>query len=130
MKIFTDTNVLISAFTSFGTCFDVLEDARKIHALYHSAFVLEEVKKVLQNKFLFPENMIRRFLCDVEIFSTLGKSGDASTVTFGPDPSDRQILADAVANHLDAILTGDKALLELKVYKHIQILSPKNYWRL
>ena len=100
----------------------MLEHARKTHTLYHSAFILAEVKKVLKNKFLFSEKIVRRFLKNIEIFSRLAKSGDASTVSFDPDPNDRQILADAVANHLDMILTGDKDLLKPKFCISPQIL--------
>ena len=44
------------------------------------------------------------------------------------DPDDDQILADALINHIDVIITGDKDLLDIKKYKGVRILAPKDYW--
>jgi predicted nucleic acid-binding protein len=40
------------------------------------------------------------------------------------------VLADAVINEIEVIITGDKDLLDLKNYKGIKIISPKEYWNL
>ena len=46
------------------------------------------------------------------------------------DPNDNQVLADALVNKIEILITGDKDLLELKKYKGIKIISPKAYWNL
>lgn len=46
------------------------------------------------------------------------------------DPEDNQVLTDALANDIKIIITGDKDLLDLKTYKGVKIISPKEYWKL
>jgi predicted nucleic acid-binding protein len=46
------------------------------------------------------------------------------------DPDDNQILADALINKVDIILTGDKDLLSIEIYEGIRIVGPKDYWKI
>lgn len=48
-------------------------------------------------------------------------------ITVLADQADNRILECAVAGRADAVLTGDKAMLELKAFEGIRILSLKAY---
>jgi putative PIN family toxin of toxin-antitoxin system len=43
------------------------------------------------------------------------------------DEPDNRILECAVTGGADAIVTGDKALLELKTFRKVKLLSPRDY---
>jgi putative PIN family toxin of toxin-antitoxin system len=46
------------------------------------------------------------------------------------DSDDNQILADALENGIEIIITGDDDLLDLKTYKGVKIITPREYWSL
>lgn len=46
-----------------------------------------------------------------------------------PDPNDLFILGSAFAGQCQCLITGDKKLLNLKQYKGIEILSPRDFWK-
>jgi predicted nucleic acid-binding protein len=46
------------------------------------------------------------------------------------DPDDDVVLGTAVAGRCDAIVTGDKDLLDLVRYRDIPIVSPRGFWSL
>jgi len=54
MNIFTDTNVLVSAFTARGLCADLLEVILADHELMTGKFVLNELDRVLKEKLNVP----------------------------------------------------------------------------
>ena len=58
MKIFADTNVLVSAFTARGLCADLLEIILADHQLMTGEFVLQELKRVLTGKLKVPESKV------------------------------------------------------------------------
>jgi hypothetical protein len=45
------------------------------------------------------------------------------------DPADNEILACGVDGHVDAIVSGDKHLLDLKKYGNVLLLSPDKFIR-
>ena len=130
MKILFDTNVLIAAFVTRGQTFDLLKDALYKHDVYCTDFVQEELKKVFNKKFPQLSETSRRFaLHVVEKYFLRGKT--ASTVEpICRDANDDPILADAVTNQINLLITGDKDLLILKKHKSVRILSPAQYWAL
>ncbi|MEX1261284.1 MAG: PIN domain-containing protein, partial [Balneolaceae bacterium] len=58
MKIFADTNVLVSAFTARGLCKDLLEVILSDHQLMTGEFVLQELECVLITKLNVPQNRV------------------------------------------------------------------------
>lgn len=130
MKILLDTNVLVSAFLSKGGyCHEVLDHAASAHELWVTSFIKIELSHVLRNKFHLSETLIKEILKFVSEFYVQGETSH-SVQKVSRDSKDDQVLADAVANGLDAILTGDNDLLDLGSYKGVRILSPKDYWKL
>lgn len=62
MKIFADTNVLVSAFTARGLCADLLEVILADHQLMTGEYVLNELERVLSTKPGVPEHKIENGL--------------------------------------------------------------------
>jgi len=58
VKIFTDTNVLVSAFTARGLCADLLEVILTDHQLMTGEFVLKEFERVLITKLNVPKKNV------------------------------------------------------------------------
>ncbi len=129
MKILFDANVIISGFISQGYTFDVIKDAIFRHELYYTEYLLKEVQKNLSTKFALSDEAATCIIYTIEKHFIKGKT--ANTVEdVCRDPKDNQVLADAVTNNIEVIVTGDNDLLELKNYKEIKIILPKDYWKL
>ena len=130
MKILIDTNVLISAFiTSGGHSHEILKHAVHQHELYYTDYILDEFKEKFKTKFHFSPTVIGGFVDFITHFFLHGKTAsDVPKVC--RDPGDDQVLADAVVNAVDLILTGDQNLLILKTHQGIRLLHPKGYWSL
>src|SRR2546428_7387927 len=62
MRIVLDTNVLIAAFISHGTCHELLEHCLNHHELVTSPFILGEFSQTLGKKFGFPSGEVREAL--------------------------------------------------------------------
>jgi predicted nucleic acid-binding protein len=58
MKVFPDTNVLISAFTARGLCAELFEIILSDHTLMTGEFVLDELNRVLIEKLNVPEDKV------------------------------------------------------------------------
>lgn len=127
MKILFDTNVLVSAFMTGGSCYDIIDHSVHEHDLYYTAFVMDEFRRVFKDNFRFSKPLIEEFISFINRFFIKGDTSD-TVENVCKDPNDNQVLADAVINDIDAIVTGDKDLLDLKNYKGIKIISPKEYW--
>ena len=122
--------MLVAAVLSGGYCNEIIDQAVQDHELYATAFILEELKKVFREKdfhaFAASVDDLLRF---IDQFFTLGRTaGNVENVC--RDPSDDQLLADLVLNHIDVLITGDKDLLVLKNHKGVRIRSPRDYWNL
>lgn len=130
MKILLDTNVLISAFiTNGGHCHEILTHAVHQHEMYYTDFILDEFKEKFRKKFNFSSVMIGQFVDFLERFLSRGKTAEV-VERICRDANDDQILADALENKVDVVLTGDLDLLVLKIHRGVQILHPKDYWSL
>jgi len=130
VKILLDTNVLVSAFLSKGgNCHEILDHAASAHELCVTPFIKTEFTNVLRNKFHLSETLIKELLKFTTEFYIQGETSRSVSKSCR-DSNDDQVLADAVVNGVDAILTGDNDLLVLGSHKGIRILSPKEYWQL
>jgi len=128
MKIFLDTNVIISAFITHGYSAELMEYCLTNHKIYTSDFIMEEVEKNLKNNFGYNEievneviNFMKSNFISVGKYKKLGK-------TVSRDLDDDNVLAAALFEKVDCIVTGDKDLLTIENYKKIKILSPRDFW--
>lgn len=131
MKILFDTSVLIAAFVTRGQTFDLIKDAVFRHEVVCTEYVLNEFKQVMEKKFDKKLSHEARALSVFVLKKYFIHGVSAPHVeAVCRDPKDDPILADAVANDVDLIVTGDKDLLVLKKHKQIRIISPNEYWNL
>lgn len=127
MKILFDTNVLIAAFISHGSCFELFEHCSRQHDLFTSKFILSELQKNLQKKFKFSDSEVKQVIN--LLLSRLSVIDPITAIKpICRDKDDDNILAAALAVCCDCLVTGDKDLLILKKYEGIPILKPLDFW--
>ena len=127
MRVFPDTNVLVSAFATRGLCADLLRLVTAEHDLLVGEVVLVELDRVLRRRIRLPGSTIAdidTFLRDFEVIEK--PSSPASTRL--PDPDDAWILASAVAGHADVLVTGDRDLLDAADRCPLRVTDPRGFW--
>jgi len=126
MKIVVDTNVLISAFVFGGNAERVLEHVLASEELVISEFILNELKRVLNEKFDISDDKVNRILTSLSQVA-LVLSPDIPMPTVCRDPDDNNILQLAAFASADFIVTGDKDLLILNSFSTTTIVSPTTF---
>ena len=126
MNIVIDSNVYISAFATHGICHLLLENCIVNHRIFISEFIIREVKEKLTRKIKLPVDTVNEIIdylrCQAVLAIPLEKVSGISR-----DPDDDNIIALAVTVKADYVVSGDKDLLDLKDYRSIPIVSPKNF---
>ena len=127
MRVFLDTNVLVSAFATRGICADLLGIVIADHVLVVSETVLRELRRVLGDKFGVPLGTIE----ETEEF--LRREGDVidAAAPLGIelcDPDDIAILEEAVAGRVRFLVTGDRDLLRIAGQAPVSVVSPRGFW--
>lgn len=100
MKIFADTNVLVSAFTARGLCADLLEVILADHQLMTGEVVLKELERVLTKKLKVPESKVSnvvKFLRKHHVEPT----PDKPSIVKVRDEDDRWVLESAIRAKAD-----------------------------
>lgn len=127
MRVFLDTNVLVSAFASRGLCADLLELVLLEHDLIVGENVLRELFRALRDKVKLPaarSTEIAEFVSG-EAALVVGKV-EPVTATVGSD--DALVLAEALAGQAELFVTGDAALLKLAALEGLKLVSPRQFW--
>lgn len=127
-KVVFDSNIFISSIVYGGKPRKVFELAieGKIE-LYISREILEEVEEVLQRpKFKYPSQMIDLVITEIQSISKIVTPRKRINY-IKDDPEDNMILECAVGSKADYIVTGDEHLLNVKIYKNIQILNAADF---
>lgn len=123
LRVVFDTNVYISAFTSYGSKAEqayLLAVRGKIE-LYTSAAILTETAKKLREKFLWDDDNITALLKHISRAATVLKPDIRINIL--NDAPDNRILECAKQANANLIVTGDKHLLDLKSYENIGITN-------
>ncbi len=122
-----DSNVWISALVFGGAPRQVFEQVvRSGTRVILSAEIIGEIRRVLAAK--FPD-----FLDDFEALRAVLASTLTEVVLDGPtvsvcrDPDDNRVIETAVAGRAATIVSGDKDLLALGAYEHINIVRPAEW---
>ena len=130
MKVFADTNFLVSAFATRGLSADVFQVVLAEHELITGEFVLTEFRRVLREKLRVPEQIIDEAeqLVRRHHIEPVPKEPSAIQVR---DEDDRWVLASAVHAKADVSITGDKDLLDIaEKVKELKIITPRGFWEL
>lgn len=129
MRLVLDTNVLISAFLWDGNeARLLLECARGRHRAVLSSAILQEVAKVLESKFDCSRAEVASYVAFLERMSDVVDTRTRLEVVRA-DPTDDRILECAVEGHADAVVTGDRHLLDLGEFRGIRIVRSKEVLR-
>lgn len=130
MKVFLDTNVLVSGFATRGLCADVIRLILAEHELIIGDVVLREVERVLKQKIGLPTEQIQEILAFLETQTVQPKPTLPSPLQVR-DEDDQWILASALAAKAEVLVTGDKDLLDVvdKV-GGLTITDPRGFWNL
>lgn len=129
MRVFLDTNVLVSAFATRGLCADVMRQVLAEHELVIGEVVLRELRKALRVKLKLPPatvTAIEELLRENEVIPRPRTPSDLEV----RDPDDRWVLASAIAGRADVLVTGDRDLLEVAARSPLRIVDPRGFWNL
>jgi len=127
VKVFLDTNIIVSAFASRGLCADVFREVLLRHRLVVSPELLDEVRSVLIKKIGIPPELTREIIALLKEAGvrSLPESGTALSIK---DPMDRALVAAAIHGRADVFVTGDKRLLECASAVPVRMMTPRQLW--
>jgi putative PIN family toxin of toxin-antitoxin system len=121
MRLVLDANVLIAAFA------ELLEYCVREHEPVTSTAILEEVRRNLVAKI-----KVTTAQADQVIKLLRTRFETVEPVSLGArvcrDADDDVVLGTAIAGRCDAIVTGDRDLLDLTNYREVAIVSPRGFW--
>jgi putative PIN family toxin of toxin-antitoxin system len=126
VRVFFDTNVLVSAFLARGLCADLLRLVLTEHTLVTSEVVLDELRDVLSRKGRLP-------LAQIEAIETFLRdqpfaARPVQTLQLGlVDGDDEWVVASAVLIEADLFVTGDQGVLDCTTAP-LPLLNPRGCW--
>jgi putative PIN family toxin of toxin-antitoxin system len=127
VKIFFDTNVLVSAYTARGISSDFVRFVLAEHELLTGEVNLVELHRVLRERFHAPPSRIAAIEAELRAETIVPQPSSPSALPIR-DPDDRWVLASAVAGGADLLVTGDQDLLEVAERSPIPIVDPRGCW--
>ena len=127
MRVFLDTNIIVSAFATRGLCADLFRKILEAHTLVTTEYILAETQNVLSNRFHVPEETVS------EILGLLRRQEVVGTPILLPeiairDVNDLPVVAAAIEAKADYLVTGDKDILSLNPVAEIKIVTPREFW--
>jgi putative PIN family toxin of toxin-antitoxin system len=127
VRVFLDTNVLVSSLTTRGLCSELLESIFNEHNLLTCEPVIQELKRILTEKFHLPVPLVREYITLLKTESQLVTTQSIINIKIN-DPDDIRILEFAIPAKPDVFVTGDKELLKLSKINDVPIISPRQFW--
>ena len=127
MRVFLDTNVLMSAIATRGICADLLRSVVAEHELIVGEVVLTELRRVLAAEFRLPVERIDEVETFLRTYEVVAKPHARDPVVVR-DPADRWVLANARAATADILVTGDADLLAVAATAGLGIVTPREFW--
>ena len=125
MRLVLDANVLIAAFVARGVCAELLEYCVREHVT--STAILEEVRRNLVAKINVTspqaDQAVRLLRTRFETVEPVALEARVCR-----DADDDAVLGTAIAGRCDAIVTGDRDLLDLTTFREVAIVSPRGFW--
>jgi len=133
VRVFLDTNVLVSALTTRGLCSEVLETVLVAHELVVAEPLFAELRRVLARKFRMPAGVITGY---EELLRRQGESAAPGLLPPGlqragrVDRPDRILLACALGGKASLFATGDRQLVALKRVAALRVVGARECWQL
>ena len=127
MKVFLDTNGLISAFTTRGLSADLFRLLVAEHELLTGEVNLTEFRRVLRERFKVPAAEIAPVEDQLRAHTIVARPAASSEVPLR-NPDDAWVLASALAGRAELLVTGDKDLLSIAERAPLPIVDPRGCW--
>jgi len=121
-RVFIDTNIFISAYFWQGNERNLVSIPQKNIKYYTSQQVLDEIKKVLMEKFNVNINNINEYISKILSKFIIAKP-DVKSQVIVRDEKDTDILKSTLSEQCTFLITGDKDLLTLKKVINTRILT-------
>ena len=127
MRVVFDSNIFISALIFPGSQADkaiqrILEGN---DLLILSSVIIHEVLDVLSKKFSRDREELSKVAVNLADLALMVRP--AIRLNILQDEPDNRILECAVAGNADVIVTGDKAMLDLRIFEGVRIISLREY---
>jgi len=127
VRVFVDTNVLVSAVATRGLCADVMREVLSAHELVVTRQVLDEVGEVIVRKFGADPALAAEYVGLLEQEATIVRPAGLAGVELR-DRDDVPILGAAVAARVELFVTGDRELQKLRKTGGVETVSPRRFW--
>ena len=128
MKAVFDTNVLLAAFLTEGVCAKLLTRARKQQFnLITCPFILHEFERILTKKFSATKQEKENALALITEAAKDIVHPSETPAGVCRDKDDDNVLACALEADADYLVTGDKDLLQMKAFRGIRIITPRDF---
>jgi putative PIN family toxin of toxin-antitoxin system len=127
VKVFLDTNVLISAFAARGLCADLMRLLLAEHEVLTGEVNLTELRRILTKRFKAPAVAVDRVEARLRDQTVVAKPPALLSLKVR-DPDDAWVLASAVAGGADLLVTGDQDLLVVAARAPLPIVTPRDAW--
>ncbi len=127
MKVFFDTNVLISAFTTRGLSADLFRLVEAEHELLTGEVNLTEFRRVLRERFRVPPAEIALVEDQLRAHTIVARPAAHSDLPLR-DADDAWVLASALAGGAEFLVTGDKDVLNVAERAPLPIGDPRGCW--
>ncbi|ARA94060.1 putative toxin-antitoxin system toxin component, PIN family [Rhodothermaceae bacterium RA] len=130
MRIFIDTNVLVSGFATRGLSADVVRLVLAEHDLVTGEGVLAELRRVLRDKMKVPAPRIEAVEALLRRYPVVPVPTTLPGVPIR-DADDLLVLASAIAAGAEVLVTGDRDLLDVRdAVPAPRIITPRELWEL
>ena len=129
MKVFLDTNVLVSAFASRGLCAALFELVLLEHELVLGRNVLRELSKALRGKVKLSAARTSEIV-DFVAGEAAQIVDEVAPVNAKVDADDALVLGEALAGQAEIFITGDAALLDVESVGGLPVVSPRSFWEI
>jgi putative PIN family toxin of toxin-antitoxin system len=129
LRVFVDTNVLISSFIARGLSSEIFRIIIKEHELIVGESFLKEFEKVLLTKFKMPKKQVNEILTFLESFKSSFIQKEKIQFSLR-DKNDEIILMDAIINNSEVFITGDKDFIDVRDTLPLKILTPNEFLHL
>lgn len=126
MRVYLDTNVVVSAVATRGLCADVLQLILAEHELVLGETMLGELPRVLNQKLGLPNETMDETIAFLRRQATVVTT-EATVSIKGVDPADAAVVAEAAAGAVDLLVTGDHDLLTAPGLP-VKAVSPREFW--
>lgn len=130
MRVFLDTNVLVSAYATRGLCADVLRLVLTEHELLTAEVVLGELDRILRGKMRLPADVVQEIVAFLRQHPVEPKPEQVADVAIR-DADDAWVLASALRAGVEVLVTGDRDLLDVAAQvEKLRIVDPRGFWEL